>query len=88
MNPENYPEMIITVIVLLVEVALIVLCMIRLRQPVNLAKPRLFPYTGLMIFLGLAILVTAAHTVSVYTGHRLEAKNKMKGSGGGQMPMR
>lgn len=88
MNPDNQMEMIITVIILVIEIALVALCVYRLRQPVNLAKPRLFPYNGAMIFLGLAIIVTTAHTYSVYTGQRLEAKNKLKGMGGGQQPMR
>jgi hypothetical protein len=42
-------------------------------------RPRLLPYALITIFLTLAIFVTMAHTYSVLTGHRLEAKNKMKG---------
>ncbi len=91
MNPDNMMEMIITVIILLIEIALILFCVRRLRAPVNLAKPRLFPYNGAIAFLGLAILVTTAHTYSVYTGHRLESRNKMNRGGMGvpqQQPMR
>ena len=85
MNPDNMVEMIATLVVLAIEIALIFLCTRRMRQPVNPAKPRIFPYNAVVIFLGLAVLVTAAHTVSVYTGHKLEAKNKMRGQG---QPMR
>jgi hypothetical protein len=84
MNPDNYFEMIITVSVLLIELALVFVCSRRMRQPVNVAKPRIFPYSGVMIILCFAILVTAAHTVSVYTGHRLEAKQKRPGQMPGQ----
>jgi hypothetical protein len=84
MNPDNMVEMIVTVTVLVIEVALVLLCVWRMRQPFNPSKPRLFPYNGAMIFLGLAILVTAAHTVSVYTGQRLEAKMKRPGQTPGQ----
>jgi hypothetical protein len=76
---EDRTELWLTLAALAVEIVLLVLFSFRARQPVNPAKPRILPYTGLIIFLGLAVLVTTAHTVSVYTGKRLEAKNKMKG---------
>ena len=86
MNPDNMLEMVVTVAALVAEIGLVLFFTRRMRQPVNPAKPRLFPYNGAIIFLGLAILVTAAHSVSVYTGHRLEARNKAN-RGGAAQPM-
>jgi hypothetical protein len=91
MNPDNQLELIITLALLVVEVAIIAYCSYRLRQPVNPAKPRIFPYNGVIMFLALGVILTAAHTYSVYTGHRLEARNKMNRGGMGgapQQPMR
>ena len=90
MNPDNQLELIITLALLVVEVAIIAYCSYRLRQPVNPARPRIFPYNGVIMFLALGVILTAAHTYSVYTGHRLEARNKMnRGMGGApQQPMR
>jgi len=72
-------ELIITLAILAIEIALFVLCYVKMKQPPNPLKPRLVPYSLIMIFLTLAIFTTLAHTISVTTGHRLEAKNKMKG---------
>jgi hypothetical protein len=75
-------ELLITLVVLLVEVAILGLCYVRARKPVNPLRPRLIPYAPVILFLGLAILVTAAHTISVLQGHRLEGRTN-KGMGGG-----
>ena len=83
MDPDNLPEMLVTLAILALEFALLGLCAYQSRKPVNPLKPRLLPYAGLTIFLGLAIFVTMAHTISVYSGHRLEAKLKNKGQGQG-----
>jgi hypothetical protein len=72
-------ELIVTLGLLVVEILLFLLCYVRMKQPPNPMKPRLLPYGLISIFLTLAVFVTIAHTVSVVTGHRLEAKNKMKG---------
>jgi hypothetical protein len=73
-------ELLITIGVLVVELLILGLCYIRAKQPPNPLKPRILPYGLIMIFLGLAVFVTTAHVISVTTGHRLEAKNKMKGT--------
>ena len=89
MNPDRMAEMIVTLVVLAIEVGLVLLISHRARQPVNPAKPRIFPYSAATAFLSLAILVTLAHTYSVYTGQRLQAKNKMPGQQQQQqMPIR
>jgi len=72
-------ELIITLAVLAAEIAFFGFCYLRSKQPPNPLKPRLLPYTLIMLFLSLAVLVTLAHTISVVSGHRLEAKNKMRG---------
>jgi hypothetical protein len=72
-------ELIITLSVLALELVLFGICFLRSRRPPDPLRPRIFPYAPAMIFLALAIIVTAAHTVSVVTGERLAPKNKMKG---------
>jgi hypothetical protein len=72
-------ELIITLAVLLFEIVLFGICYLRAKQPPNPAKPRLLPYGLIMMFLFLAGFVTVAHTIGVITGHRIEARNKMKG---------
>ena len=73
------PELIITLTVLFAELVVFAICYVRTKQPPNLAKPRILPYGLIMLFLGLAVFVTVAHTVSVVTGHRVEGRTKMKG---------
>ena len=73
------PELLITLSVLAVEIAIFGLCYVKSRQPPNPLKPRLFPYALVMIFMGLAILVTTAHSIGVVTGHRIEGRTRMKG---------
>jgi hypothetical protein len=73
------PELLITLSVLLAEIAIFGVCYVKARQPANPLKPRLFPYALVMIFLGLAIFVTTAHSIGVITGHRIEGKTRMKG---------
>lgn len=72
-------ELIITIGVLVAELLVFGLCYIRAKQPPNPMKPRLLPYGLIMLFLALAAFTTTAHVISVTTGHRLEARNKMKG---------
>ena len=71
-------ELVITLSVLALEIAIFGWCYIKARQPANPLKPRLFPYALVMIFMGLAILVTTAHTIGVMTGHRIEGRTRMK----------
>ena len=73
------PELLVTLGALLAELIVFGLCYIRAKQPPNPLKPRLLPYGLIMLFLGLAVFVTTAHTIGVITGHRLEGKTKMKG---------
>ena len=72
-------ELLITIGVLLIEIAVFVLCTVLSGRPPDPNRPRLFPYALTMIMLALAIFVTVAHTMSVVTGHRIEGRTKMKG---------
>jgi hypothetical protein len=72
-------ELYITLGVLALEIAVFAWCYIKAKQPINPLKPRIFPYALVMIFLGLAMLVTAAHSIGIVTGHRIEGRTKMKG---------
>jgi hypothetical protein len=72
-------ELLVTLGALVLEFAFFFWCYIKAKQPINPLRPRLFPYALAMIFLGLAIFVTTAHSISVATGHRIEGRTKMKG---------
>jgi hypothetical protein len=72
-------ELIITLAVLAVEIVIFGLCYLRVKQPPNPMKPRLIPYNLIMLLLTVGIFVTLAHTVGVITGHKVEAKSRMKG---------
>lgn len=72
-------ELVVTLAALALEIAIFVWCYIKSKQPINPLKPRMFPYALMMIFLGLAIFVTTAHSIGVVTGHRIEGRTRMKG---------
>ena len=61
----------ITLIILAAEVALFILCLIRVRRPVDPLRPRLIPYNVIMILLTVAIFATLAHVISLMTGNQL-----------------
>jgi heme/copper-type cytochrome/quinol oxidase subunit 2 len=65
---------IITVIVLLVELALFAFCYFQSKKPVDPLKPRIIPYALIMVVLAAAILATLAHIVSVVTGQQVEPR--------------
>lgn len=67
-------DMMITLAVLAVEVVLFLLCLMRIRQPVDPTRPRLLPYNIIMIFLVVAIFATIAHIISLITGHQLQPR--------------
>lgn len=64
-------QMIITIAVLAAEVALFVVCLMRVRKPVDPLRPRLLPYNLIMILLAVAIMATIAHIISLSTGQQL-----------------
>ena len=66
----------LTIGVLLLELAVFGLCFIRARRPVDPLRPRLLPYNIIMIFLALAILATAAHIITLVTGHQLMPRQR------------
>jgi hypothetical protein len=66
----------ITIGVLVLELALFGLCVLRARRPVDPLRPRLLPYNIIMILLFLAILATAAHIVTLVTGHQLMPRQR------------
>lgn len=68
--------MIVTFIVLALEIAFFAFCVVKVRRPVDLMKPRLLPYNLIMIFLALAIMATLAHIISLYTGHQLMPRQR------------
>jgi hypothetical protein len=72
-------ELILTITILVAEVALIVYCRTRLKQPPNPTRPRILPYGAIMIILTFGAFVTAAHTVTLVTGKQLLPKTSMKG---------
>jgi hypothetical protein len=72
-------ELLVTLGVLAFEGYLMRLFYVRAKRPVDPRRPRILPYGALLLFLGLAAIVTSAHVISVVTGHQLEARNKMKG---------
>ena len=86
-DPAARTELYITLGVLIAEIALLVFCRLKIKQPVNPARPRLLPYGTLMIFLTLGFMVTAAHTVSLVTGKQLMPKTKQNRNGMGGMGM-
>ena len=61
----------ITIAVLVVEIALFALCVLAARRPIDPLRPRLMPYTLIMILLFVAIRATTAHIISLMTGHQL-----------------
>lgn len=67
-------SLILTLVLLAAEALLLVVCRIKLKQPVNPLKPRLVPYGALMILLTLGMFVTLAHTISLATGVQLTPK--------------
>ena len=80
--PTLSTELVVTLAVLALEVLLVVLCRVKLKQPVNPGRPRLMPYNAILMIAMLGILFTLAHTVSLVTGHQLMPKMG-KGQGGG-----
>jgi len=72
-------EMIITIGVLIAEIAVFLYCLKKVREPIDPAKPRLMPHTLIMILMMAGIFATTAHVISVATGVRVEPKNRMKG---------
>lgn len=64
-------QMAVTLAVLAAEVVLFLVCMWRVRQPINPLRPRLLPYNLIMILLVVAIFATIAHIISLVTGQQL-----------------
>lgn len=67
----------ITIAVLVLELALFFLCVMLGRRPADPLRPRIIPYNAIMIFLFVAMLATAAHIVSLVTGHQLMPRRKL-----------
>jgi hypothetical protein len=63
--------MTLTLVALAAEVAIFVLCLVRVRQPVDPLRPRLLPYNLIMILMVVAIFATVAHIISLMTGQQL-----------------
>lgn len=71
------PALIMTLVLLIAEVALLYFCRIQLKKPADPLKPRMVPYGAIMIFVTLGIFVTLAHSISIVTGEQLKPRNKM-----------
>lgn len=71
-------ELIITFVALAVEVGLLAFVYFQARKPTVPGKVRVFPYSAVFLALVVMIFLTAAHAISLITGHRLEPR-KPKG---------
>ena len=67
-------ELVVTLVILVVEIALLVYCFMQSRRPPDPGRIRVFPYNLALIVLTLAILLTLAHVVSLITGVQLQPK--------------
>ncbi len=67
-------ELIITVVVLLAEIALFAFCFFQSKKPVDPLKPRLIPYALVMVILAAVMLATLAHIVSLVTGSQVQPR--------------
>lgn len=74
---SDIPSLIITLVLLVAEIAVLVICRVQLKKPIDPLKPRMIPYGIIMLFVTLGIFVTAAHTISLVTGEQLKPRNKM-----------
>lgn len=61
----------LTLIILGIEVAAFVFCLLRARRPIDPLRPRLINYNLILILLAVAIMATLAHVISLLTGHQL-----------------
>ena len=82
--PKITPALALTIVFLLIEVALILLCRWKLKQPANPARPRLMPYGTIILVLFITAMATAAHTVSLVTGHTLAPRIRQSPAQGGK----
>ena len=78
---SDIPSLVITLALLVVQVALLLFCRVQLKKPVDPLKPRMLPYGAIMIFATLGIFVTLAHSISLMTGEQLQPRNKMMNGG-------
>lgn len=69
--PRMSDSLIVTLLVFAAELAAFIFCLVRARQPIDPLKPRLIPYNLVMIFLAVAMFATAAHAISLITGHQV-----------------
>ena len=67
-------ELIITVAVLLAEIALFAFCYFQSKKPADPLKPRMIPYALIMVILSAVILATLAHIVSLVTGSQVQPR--------------
>jgi hypothetical protein len=76
MKPIDQTELIFTLVLFFVLLGLAVFCGIRLNQPTNPLKPRMFPYSGAMLLLAVMTVATAAHAFTLYAGVRIAVGGK------------
>jgi hypothetical protein len=69
--PRMFDSLTLTLLVLAGEGAVFLLCLYRVRQPIDPLRPRLVPYNIIMILLAVAMMATAAHVISLLSGHQL-----------------
>lgn len=79
MKPTDQTELILTLVLFFVLLALAVFCGIRVNRPANPLKPRMFPYSGAMMLLAVMIVATAAHAFTLYAGVRIAVGGKPVG---------
>lgn len=72
--------MAITVGVLVLEIAIFAGCYVVQKRPPNPARPRLIPYSGIMTFLAVVMLATAAHVISLGTGQQVTPRTQKYGN--------
>ena len=67
-------ELIITLILLILEIALIAYFYYKAKQPPNPLKPRMVNYGLLILFVSLTSIATLAHVVTLATGKQVKPR--------------
>ena len=69
-------ELAITIGILVLEIGLFALCYYRAKQPPDPLNPRILNYGLLMVFMGLVLLATLAHVISLATGTQVQPRRR------------
>ena len=69
-------ELAITIGILVLEIGLFALCYYRAKQPPDPLNPRILNYGLLMVLMGLVLLATLAHVISLATGTQVQPRRR------------